>query len=118
MVALLGFCAVLLCIRLTMSHWVKPESVKASTVILQSIDKKEETSEPVSNVNSTNKLKNINTADSLDLIALKGIGKGLSHRILERRRQVGRFDNWEQVFEVYHFKQETKELLKSNFRIE
>lgn len=101
-----------------MSYWVKTEPLEASAIVLQSIGPKENTGESQTTPAGTTKQKNINTADSLDLVVLKGIGKGLSHRILEKRRQIGKFDNWEQVFEVYHFKEETKELLKSNFRIE
>lgn len=61
---------------------------------------------------------NLNTADSLTLISIKGIGKGLSHRILERRRVLGKFDNMQQVFEVYNFSKKTKEVLLEQTYIE
>lgn len=61
---------------------------------------------------------NLNIADSLTLISINGIGKGLSHRILERRRVLGKFDNMQQVFEVYNFSKKTKEVLLEQTYVE
>jgi|GEM_PF-6837238 len=108
-IALLLLILVLITVRFTMHLWVKPAEVELTHVELP-------VKPAVQNLNTqyyrpqTEKI-NLNTADSLTLIALPGIGKGLSHRILERRRQLGRFSNMEQVFEVYKFKQETKDML-------
>lgn len=45
----------------------------------------------------------LNTADSMDLIRIRGIGPRLAHRILERRREIGRYTRHAQLLEVYHF---------------
>ena len=58
-------------------------------------------------------LININTADSMTLLTLKGIGPKLTKRILEKRRELSSFKNYEQVWEAYHFSDETRnEILK------
>ena len=109
-IALLLLILVLIIVKATMHLWVHPDKVELQQVAIP--DKKK-----VVNLNTqyyqqpvTSKL-NLNTADSLELIALPGIGKGLSHRILAQRRKLGKFTNMEQVFEVYRFKQDTKEML-------
>lgn len=61
---------------------------------------------------------NLNVADSLTLISINGIGKGLSHRILERRRTLGKFQNMQQVFDVYKFSEKTKKTLLEQTYIE
>jgi len=57
---------------------------------------------------------NINTADSLSLLSLYGIGPKLSHRILEKRQQSGPFKSYEELWALYHFSKEVKEELKKN----
>lgn len=113
-VALLLLMAALLVVRLTMHLWVTSPVVDAQQVALAG--KKLQEGNP--KFQNTGKLTlppgtkiNLNTADSLTLISLPGIGKGLSHRILERRRQLGKFANMEEVLEVYKFRQDTKEML-------
>lgn len=61
---------------------------------------------------------NLNVADSLTLISINGIGKGLSHRILERRRTLGKFQNMQQVFDVYKFSEKTKKTLLEQTYVE
>lgn len=61
---------------------------------------------------------NLNTADSLTIVSLPGIGKGLSHRILERRRQLGKFTHMQQVYDVYHFNEKTRKILAEMTTIE
>lgn len=83
-----------------MHFWVKPQPV-----ILGKVDISNVADKPL-----TGKL-DINTADSIMLIKIKGIGPALSHRILERRRELGKFENIEQVLDVYKFPKNTKETL-------
>jgi len=113
-VALLAIMLVLIVVRFTMHLWVSPPEVDVQQVVIATKKFKEQNSK---SQNYTAKSLppgtkiNLNTADSLTLISLPGIGKGLSHRILERRRQLGKFTNMEQVLEVYKFRQKTKEML-------
>jgi DNA uptake protein ComE-like DNA-binding protein len=51
----------------------------------------------------------INTADSMALVALDGIGARLAHRILERRQQLGSFKSYDDVWQVYHFSSAVRE---------
>lgn len=113
----------LLVIRFSMQYWVEPPGADVQEVVVaaekikkeetQSLNKQAEKKELIPGTKI-----NLNTADSLTLISLPGIGKGLSHRILERRRQLGNFTNMEQVLEVYKFKAETKEMLLQHTVVE
>lgn len=94
----------LIIIRASMHWWIPDTSAYAEKVSFSSL-------QPQKQVADTFKI-NLNIADSLTLIALPGIGKGLSHRILERRRQLGTFTDMKQVFSVYHFNDETKNMLQ------
>lgn len=113
-VALLAIMLVLIAVRFTMHLWVSSPEVDVQQVVIATKKLQEENPK----FQNTGKVTlppgtkiNLNTADSLTLISLPGIGKGLSHRILERRRQLGKFTNMEQVLDVYKFRQETKEML-------
>lgn len=111
--ALLLIIGLLLAIRFTMHLWVRPAPVDISRISLPG-KKNGKQHPPVKQaITIVPPVKlNINTVDSLTLVSLPGIGKGISHRILQRRRQLGKFTSMEQVFEVYHFKQETREMLQ------
>lgn len=118
--ALLLLIGVLILARATMHLWVQPEEVELSQVTIPANKGKKK----VQNLNTQyyqqaiGEKINLNTADSLMLVSLPGIGKGLSHRILERRCKLGKFTNMEQVFEVYMFKEETKQMLLNRTKIE
>jgi competence ComEA-like helix-hairpin-helix protein len=58
------------------------------------------------------KLVNLNTADSAELVALPGIGAKLAHRILEYRKEIGRYTSADQLMEVYRFPDTTFRRLK------
>lgn len=58
------------------------------------------------------KLVNLNTADSVELVALPGIGAKLAHRILEYRKEIGRYTSADQLMEVYRFPDSTFRRLK------
>lgn len=112
--ALLLVLLALVLVRATMHLWVQSpqidmqqgvlaaEKIKQESATYHKVEKK--SLRPGTRIN-------LNTADSLTLIALPGIGKGLSHRILERRRQLGKFSNMQQVLDIYKFRQETKDML-------
>lgn len=68
--------------------------------------------------NTALKKIDLNKADSLQLIALRGIGAKLAHRILERRRSVGRFERVEQLQEIYPFPDSTIQQLKAQLYID
>lgn len=54
----------------------------------------------------------INHADSLELMQLKGIGKVLSSRIVKYREQLGGFHSIDQLKEVYHISEEALQALE------
>lgn len=58
------------------------------------------------------RLVNLNTADSAELVALPGIGAKLAHRILEYRKEIGRYTSADQLMEVYRFPDTTFRRLK------
>lgn len=60
----------------------------------------------------------INTADSTDLIQLKGIGNIFARRILKYRELLGGFYCGEQLMEVYHFPEETFNNIRPNILID
>lgn len=117
-VALLLLIGLLILVRATMHLWVQPDEVELSQVTIPAKKKKVQNLNTQYYQQATREKINLNTADSLALIALPGIGKGLSHRILVRRRQLGKFANMEQVLEVYKFKQTTKQVLLDRTIIE
>jgi competence ComEA-like helix-hairpin-helix protein len=59
-----------------------------------------------------NKKLDINTADSTELIKLKGIGSFLSKGIVKYRNLLGGYTNIDQLKEVYGFKPETLDEIK------
>ncbi len=68
--------------------------------------------------NAISKKIDLNKADSLQLITLRGIGAKLAHRILERRRAVGRFERVEQLQDIYPFPDSTIQQLKVQLYVE
>jgi DNA uptake protein ComE-like DNA-binding protein len=65
-----------------------------------------------------NSLIDINTADSTTLLGIDGIGPKLAHRILLRRKELGGFKNYTQVWQVYHFSESTKEAIRKRTRLQ
>jgi len=59
-------------------------------------------------VNNT-ALIDLNTADSIMLLSLDGVGPAITHRILNRRREQGTFKNYGQLWQLYHFNSNTKD---------
>lgn len=100
-----------------MHLWVKPPEINAEQITIAAKKLKAQQEIPVNTVLQGGKI-NLNTADSLTLISLPGIGKGISHRILERRRQLGKFTNMQEVYEVYHFSEKTRKMLEERTVIE
>ena len=116
-IALLSVIIILIAVRATMHHWVKQPQINAEQVIVATKQINKQSEQQIQTLPPGEKI-NLNMADSLTLISLPGIGKGLSHRILERRRQLGRFTNMQQVYDVYHFNEKTKEMLDERTTIE
>lgn len=59
----------------------------------------------------------LNTADSVKLIELKGIGPSFAKRIIKYRTLLGGFINKKQLLEVYGFTQEMYNLIERNVEI-
>ena len=59
----------------------------------------------------------INSADSLQWLKLKGIGPGYTHRILKYKSLLGGYTNMEQLKEVYGFSDSLYDLIKPNLTI-
>lgn len=116
-IALLSVIILLIAVRATMYLWVTQPEVQAEQVIVAAKEINNQSKQEVKALAPGEKI-NLNTADSLTLISLPGIGKGLSHRILERRRQLGRFTNMQQVYDVYHFNEKTLKMLDERTTIE
>ncbi len=57
----------------------------------------------------------LNSADSLELVKLKGIGPVFANRIIKYRNLLGGYFTVDQLLEVYGFPEETFEQLKGNF---
>lgn len=116
-IALLSVIIILIAVRATMHLWVKQPEIQAEQVIIATKQINEQSEQQIQSLPAGEKI-NLNIADSLTLISLPGIGKGLSHRILERRRQLGRFTNMQQVYDVYHFNEKTLKMLDERTTIE
>ncbi len=116
-IALVSLIIIFIAIRATMHLWVKPPEINAEQITIAAKKLKAQQEIPVNTVLQGGKI-NLNTADSLTLISLPGIGKGISHRILERRRQLGKFTNMQEVYEVYHFSEKTRKMLEERTVIE
>lgn len=116
-IALLSVIIMLITVRATMHLWVKQPQINAEQVIVASQNINRQSPTQIQVLPPGTKI-NLNTADSLTLISLPGIGKGLSHRILERRRQLGRFTDMQQVYDVYHFNEKTLKMLNERTTIE
>ncbi|HVA97970.1 MAG TPA: helix-hairpin-helix domain-containing protein [Bacteroidia bacterium] len=60
----------------------------------------------------------INAADSLQLLSLRGIGPYFAHKILEYRNRLGGFYNTHQLFEIYHFDSTRFDEIKNNILVD
>jgi competence protein ComEA len=61
---------------------------------------------------------NLNTADTLALMSLRGIGRGYARRIVAYREMLGGFHSIDQLDEVYGFPVELKERVKESLFID
>lgn len=116
-IALLSVIIILIMVRATMQLWVPQPETDAEQVIIANQKINQQSPTQIQALPAGTKI-NLNTTDSLTLISLPGIGKGLSHRILERRRQLGRFTDMQQVYDVYHFNEKTLKMLNERTTIE
>ena len=107
---------VLVIVRLSIQFFVSSPEIDSKTVVLAS-QKVKEQQRTVKKILPAERL-NLNTADSLQLVALPGIGKGLAHRILQRRRELGKFSNMDEVLAVYKFRKDTKKMLMEHTFVE
>ena len=64
------------------------------------------------------KKSDLNRADSASLCAIYGIGKILSHRILEYRQRLGGFVNFDQLHEIYGLNNYAIDEIKKKFFID
>lgn len=116
-IALLLLIMGLIAVRATIPFWIKQPEIQAEQVIIATKQINKQSEQKIQALPPGEKI-NLNTADSLTLISLPGIGKGLSHRILERRRQLGSFTHMQQVYDVYHFNEKTRKMLDERTTIE
>lgn len=62
-------------------------------------------------------LLELNGADSLQLIEIKGIGPAFASRIIKYRNRLGGFQKVEQLMEVYGMKEEQFDLIKTQVKV-
>jgi len=138
LVLLLGLLLALIIVRTTMQYWIKPEPLPEHKELVAAWEnfKKQQIKHPVliteepkpdepereSNYRRPAKPKftgpvNINTADSLRLVTLKGIGPKLAQKIIKRRQEKGPFTSYEQLLEIRKFPDEIFETLKKQIII-
>jgi DNA uptake protein ComE-like DNA-binding protein len=67
---------------------------------------------------SSKPLLELNSADSLQLIDVKGIGSAFASRIIKYRNRLGGFQRVEQLLEVYGMKEEQYNLIKSQVKVD
>jgi competence ComEA-like helix-hairpin-helix protein len=67
---------------------------------------------------SSKPLVELNSADSLQLIDVKGIGSAFASRIIKYRNRLGGFQRVEQLLEVYGMKEEQYNLIKSQVKVD
>jgi hypothetical protein len=60
---------------------------------------------------------NLNIADSATLVELPGIGAKLAHKILDYKKEIGKYSSIEQLLDVYHFPDTTIQILKERLTI-
>jgi hypothetical protein len=60
---------------------------------------------------------NLNTADSATLVSLPGIGAKLAHKVLEYKKEIGKYHDIDQLMEVYHFQDSTLKTLKQRLTV-
>jgi competence ComEA-like helix-hairpin-helix protein len=63
-------------------------------------------------------LVELNSADSLQLLEIKGIGPAFASRIIKYRNRLGGFQRVEQLLEVYGMKEEQYNLIKSQVKVD
>jgi competence protein ComEA len=77
----------------------------------------EEKKSTTQKTNSVSKKLELNEADSLSLIALKGVGPGFAKRILKYRNLLGGFNSINQVKEIYGMTDELFNLIETQCSI-
>jgi hypothetical protein len=60
---------------------------------------------------------NLNTADSLTLLKVNGIGPRLAHRIIQYRNEHGPLTSYDELFNIYNFPDSTFQRIQEQFRI-
>lgn len=63
-------------------------------------------------------LVELNSADSVQLVQLNGIGPAFASRILKYRELLGGYNNREQLLEVYNFPEETYQMISGNINVD
>jgi competence protein ComEA len=63
-------------------------------------------------------LLELNEADSIQLIDIKGIGPAFASRIIKYRNRLGGFQRVEQLMEVYGMKEEQYDLIKTQVKVD
>lgn len=63
-------------------------------------------------------LLELNSADSLQLLEIKGIGPAFASRIIKYRNRLGGFQRVEQLMEVYGMKEEQYDLIKTQVKVD
>ncbi len=134
LVCLCGLLLVFIVIRVTMCYWVHPTSdadkeqkINAAWEVFKRSQQDKKDANPKGNreyeytadssQNNRTDIIDLNTADSVTLVSLKGIGPVTAGKIVARRNTRGPFTDINQLKEVGSFSAATFELLKKQLTI-
>ncbi len=95
-----------------------PEELFAELQPFIVIDAEKNTENPKQKPNFATVIVEINSADSVQLLQVQGIGPAFANRILKYRKQLGGFSNIIQLLEVYGFDAEKLENVKAQFVVD
>lgn len=94
------------------------DDVKEKTMVMTQASEKSTDTEKTETSDTVHEKVNINTATLEELVEIKGIGKTLAERIIEKRNKDGRFSSTESLMDVEGIGKSTYEKIKDYVTVE